>query len=188
MQIDGSLFQLFLIKNRRLPLGKIGTVVLEQEPAFHDYTNHVIRPVREVLHFSPKTEPALQEEFEQFAGQRGIDKTGVAALLGQIKEQLTLHKRAVLAGIGTLKIEDSVYKLIGEEVSQDYLPAVTARAVIHEGDVHEVKVGEEVHSSEEMKALLAAKKTKDYWWVYALILLIVAAGAILYYLYGDRLK
>jgi hypothetical protein len=187
MQIESSLFQPFLIKYRKLPLGKLGTVVLQQEPAFHEYTSQVIRPVREVLGFSPKTDAGLMESFEAFAEKKGVDKSGVQLLIDQIKSQLNKNKEALLVGIGTLKIENNVYKLVGEDVSQDYLAPVTAGAVIHEGDVHDVKVGEEVHSSEEMKAMLAAKKTKDYWWVYALILLVVAIAAILYSVYGDKL-
>ena len=187
MQTESSLFQLFLIKYRKLPLGKLGTVVLEQEPAFHEYTSQVIRPVKEVIGFSPKTDAALIQSFEAFAEKRGVDKTGVTVLFDQIGDQLKNNKEALLAGVGTLKIENNGYKLIGADISNEYLAPVTAGAVIHEGDVHDVKVGEQVHSSEEMKAMLAAKKTKDYWWVYALILLVLAIAAVLYSVYGDKL-
>jgi len=187
MQIESSLFQPFLIKYRKLPLGNLGTVVLQQEPAFHEYTSQVIRPVKDVFGFSPKTEAGLMESFETFAEKRGIGKNSVALLIEQIKSQLSKNNEALLEGIGTLKIENNVYKLVGSDISKDYLPPVKATAVIHEGDVHDVKVGEQVRSSEEMKEMLAAKKTKDYWWVYALILLVVAIAAVLYSVYGDRL-
>lgn len=188
MQIDSSLFQLFLIKYRRLPLGKIGTVILEQEPAFHEYTSQVVRPVKEVLKFSPKADAVLLDRFEDFAAQRGVDKNGVAALFEQIKSELSKTKQALLSGVGTLSIENSVYKLEGQDLSALYLPPVEAGAVIHEGDIHDVKVGEQVHTSEEMKEILSGKKTKDNWWIYALILVLVAIVAMLYYVYGGQLK
>ncbi|UAY54004.1 hypothetical protein [Arachidicoccus terrestris] len=188
MQRDSSLFQLFLIKYRRLPLGKIGTVVLEQEPAFHEYTSQVIRPVKEVLRFSPKADSALQDKFEEFAQLKGVDKNRVTALFDQIKTQLDKSKQALLSGVGTLQIENNIYKLVGEDLSDVYLPPVSAGAVIHEGDVHEVKVGEQIHTSDEMKEILSGKKGNDYWWIYALVLILVAIVAMLYYVYGGQLR
>lgn len=188
MQIDCSLFQLFLIKNRRLPLGNIGTVVLEQEPAFHEYINQVIQPVKEVLRFSPKSDPTLLDKFVGFAQQRGMGKQGVEDLFDQIQAQLDKENKALLLGVGTLSIENSIYKLEGEDLSSTYLAPVNAGAVIHQGDVHEVKVGEQVHTSEEMKAILSGKKSNDYWWIYALILVLVAIVAMLYYVYGGEVQ
>lgn len=184
MQKDFSLFQLFLIKYRRLPLGKIGTVEVKQEPAFHEYTNQVIRPVKEVLQFTPRTEPDLLNKFEQFAQHSGVDKNGVAELFTHIKTDLEKNRQALLPGVGMLKIENSIYKLEGEDLSAVYFSPVAAGAVIHEGEIHNVKVGEQVHTSEEMKEILSGKKSKDNWWIYALILVLVAIAAMLYYLYG----
>jgi hypothetical protein len=190
MQIDSSLLQLFLIDNKMLPLGKLGTVILEEQQAFHEYASSVIRPASEVLQFSPKENPKLQGDFERFVIARGGTADQVKELLDQIKGQLSLNKQVTLEGIGTLKIDNNIYKLLAEDenLTGNYLAPVRATAVVHEGDVHDVKVGERVHSSEEMKALLQDNKSKDYWWVYALILVIVAIAAILYYLYGDQLK
>ncbi|SEA06139.1 hypothetical protein SAMN05192529_10781 [Arachidicoccus rhizosphaerae] len=188
MPIDFSLLQRFLISHKRLPLGKLGTVILEEQQAFHEYTSSVIRPASEVLQFSPKTDNVLQQEFESFVVKKGGTIDQVKELSEQIKQQLSQSKQVVLEGIGTLKIENNIYKIFGEDLTAAYLAPVAASAVVHEGDVHDVKVGEQVHSSEEMKALLQENKSKDYWWVYALILVVVAIAAILYYLYGDQLK
>jgi len=188
MQIDSSLLQLFLINNRKLPLGKLGTVTLDEQQAFHEYTSAVIRPASELLQFSPKTDSQLQEAFERFVIQKGGSRTQITELLDQIRSQLSQNKEVVLEGIGTLKIDNNIYKLWGEDLTGTYSAPVAASAVVHQGDVHDVKVGEQVHTSEEMKALLQENKSKDYWWVYALILVVVAIAAILYYLYGDQLK
>lgn len=186
MQIDPSLFQLYLIKNRRLPLGKMGMLTLEKVAAAHEYTHRVIHPGREVLSFSPNTDKELLQDFEDFAVSKGVDRKGVGKFFEQIREQLSKHREVVLEGIGRLSLENNVYKLTATDRTGAYFAAVPANAVIHEGEVHEVTVGEQVRTSTEMKEMLFAEKPKDYWWVYALILVVVAIAAILYYVYGDQ--
>ena len=187
MQIDCSLFQLYLFKYHSVPLGKIGTIIMENIPAFHDYTSRTIHPSMEVFKFTPTINNDLEEKFQVFAEQKGYGSPALAEVYETIKTQLKQNSKVNLTGLGTLLIENSIYRFDPEVISDKFLVPVTAGAVIHEGEVHEVKVGEQVHTSEEMKEMLSGKKSKDYWWVYALILVVVAVAAILYYVYGDKL-
>ena len=186
MQIQRPIFELFLMKFRSLPIGNLGTVVLEREAAFHDYTSKVIQPAKDKLSFLPSARPELISELEQFAQGYGVSTIEIRAMFGQIEQQLNDSQQALIQGIGVLKIENNSYVIVEDDIVPKYFSPIQAGAVIHEGAVHEVKVGENVRTSDEMKAMLASKPSKDYWWVYALLLVLVAIAALLYYLYGDQ--
>ena len=188
MHMNSPVFQLFLMKKRKLPLGSIGTVVLERQPAFHDYSSRLIQPERDTLRFLPNTENGLLTEFEEFAGGYGLGKQAIEEWIESLESKLNKDNKAELEGIGILKIENNSYIFDTEDHLESYYSPINVEAVIHAGSVHNVKVGEDVRTSEEMKVMLTSKKSKDYWWVYALLLVIVAIAALFYYIYGDQMK
>ena len=185
MQVQSPVFQLFLMKFGSLPIGSIGTVVLESLPAYHEYTSKLIHPSKDKLDFLPKADLDLLSKFEKFATLYGLTSKDVKYIFKQIEGLLETEKKVNIEGIGLLKIENSTYRLEATDHTQKYFMPIKSGAVIHEGSVHEVKVGENVRTSDEMKAMLAEKPSKDYWWVYALLLVIVAVAALFYYLYVD---
>jgi hypothetical protein len=180
-----ALLQSFFLLHRRFSIPALGTVLVKKAPAYHDFSNNLIYPAKEEIEFNPEPLPALIGSFEKYAlALKSVTREEIEAFFMSLKADLKAKGQVEFKGIGVLSIEHNTYRITANELTECYLPPVPIKALIHEGELHEIKVGEDIRTNAEMKALLAERKTKDYWWVYALILLVVAVGAILYYVYG----
>lgn len=180
-----SLLQSFFLLHRRFSIPALGTVMVKTAPAYHDFSNNLIYPAKEDIEFSPDPNPALIQLFEKYAlGMKSVQPEDITGFFSELKAELKAKGQVAFQGIGVLRIEHNTYHFLASDLTEGYLPPVEIKAVIHEGELHEIKVGEDVRTNAEMKVLLAEKKSRDYWWIYALILLLVAVGAILYYVYG----
>lgn len=185
LQINDALRTFFLL-HRKFSIPALGTLFVKTEPAYHDFSNNLLYPSRELLDFRPEVDQKCIDLFKNYCKeQKNISEEGIVSYLKSLKQDIRSGKRLSLEGIGTLSIVNNAYKVDGLDLSAKYQEPVEAKAVVHEGDLHDIKVGEDVRTNAEMKALLTEKKSKDYWWIYALILVLVAVGAILYYIYGQ---
>lgn len=180
------LIRTFFLLHRRFSIPALGTLFVKTDPAYHDFSNSLLYPSKELLAFKPEPEERLVELFRDYASEHGqIAHEETNAYLKSLKQDIRSGKTLYFEGIGSLRIENNTYQLSSEDLAQTYQPPVGARAVVHEGELHDITVGTDVRTNEEMKVLLADKKSKDYWWIYALILVLVAIGAIVYYVYFE---
>ena len=91
-----------------------------------------------------------------------------------------------LPGIGSFqKAYEKNYSFHSALSFQEYFPEVVAERIIRSDSNHNVRVGEEDKSRNEMQEILANNVSlKDNsWWIFAIILAIVGIVAILYRYY-----
>ncbi|BAV04612.1 hypothetical protein [Filimonas lacunae] len=108
-----------------------------------------------------------------------------------LKNELGRGNEGKLPGIGTLRKEfGESYSFQPEQSVQQYFPDTVAERVVRKDATHEVKVGENIRSSNEMKEMLkddepsapaSTEPHHDKWWLYAIIMAIVALIALIYY-------
>lgn len=183
----GDFIQPFFLLHRQFAIPRLGTVYLKPEPAFHDFSKSQILPDHEVLEYKPEIDQQVIDLFDGYV-QSGsaFSREQVLSYLQSLYRLLRTNGSLDLAGIGSIHVENNTYHLTPLDPAGDYYLPVTAKAVIHEGALHDIKVGEAVHTNAEMKTMLAEKKSRDNWWIYALLLVLVAAAAMVYYLYSDK--
>lgn len=183
----GDFIQPFFLLHRRFSIPRLGTVYLKPEPAFHDFSKSQVFPVHEVLEYKRDTDEQVIDLFDRYV-QAGsaFTREQILNYLQSLYRLLRTNGCLDLAGIGSIRVENNTYHLTPMDPAGDYYLPVTAKAVIHEGELHDIKVGEQVRTNAEMKTMLAENKSGDNWWIYALILVLVAAAAMVYYIYGDK--
>lgn len=175
-----ALYQYFL-RYQELSLPGIGTFTLQTTPARGDFAARLIHPpVRSVewsaeakdhpAHFYPWLATLLKQPAGTVIGQ-------FHDFCGQLKEQLQSGAKVNWKGMGVLS------KGTGRTIRftpEEWMPLegpVTAEKVIREKAEHDVRVGEDQRTAEEMRAFLNPERTKaSRWWVAALILFIPAVA------------
>lgn len=174
----------------------IGSFTVEHIPGRLDFLNKQLHSPISVIRFS-MDKNALPEKtvYEFLAEDLGLSEIEAIKQFNDLsfylKDELSRGREGVLPGIGKLKKEfGESYSFHPEQSVQQYFPDTVAERVVRKDATHEVKVGEEIRTSNEMKTLLkeeepatksVATEHQEKWWLYAIILAIVALIALIYY-------
>ena len=183
-------FRKYLALNKKLSLPGIGTLVLEDIPARLDFANKTIHSPLSVIRFSSDS-TSFNHQFLDFISQElQVDEEDafrkVTAILKQLQSNLDSSGMVELPGIGSFqKAYEKNYSFHSALSFQEYFPEVVAERIIRSDSNHNVRVGEEDKSRNEMQEILANNVSlKDNsWWIFAIILAIVGIVAILYRYY-----
>lgn len=182
----------------------IGSFTVEHIPGRLDFLNKQLHSPMSVIRFS-MDKNAIPEKsvYEFLAEDMAVSEIEAIKQFNDLsfylKDELSRGREGVLPGIGKLKKEfGESYSFQPEQSVKQYFPDTVAERVVRKDATHDVKVGENVRSSREMKQQLhkdedaagenevtgsrsSAEPHHDKWWLYATILAIVALVALIYY-------
>lgn len=181
----------------------IGSFTVEHIPGRLDFLNKQLHSPMSVIRFS-MDKNAIPEKsvYEFLAEDMAVSEIEAIKQFNDLsfylKDELSKGREGVLPGIGRLKKEfGESYSFTPEQSVKQYFPDTVAERVVRKDATHDVKVGENVRSSKEMKQQLqkeeepaetgvtssrsSAEPQHDKWWLYATILAIVALIALIYY-------
>lgn len=188
----------YLIFNKKMVIPGIGSFTVEHIPGRLDFLNKQLHSPISVIRFSMDRHATPEKSLYEFLSEdMAVPEIQAIKQFNDLsfylKDELSKGRDGVLPGIGSLKKEfgDS-YSFHPEQSVQQYFPDTVAERVVRKDATHEVKVGEDIRSSNEMKEMLRdddddENETKsveahhDKWWLYAIILAIVALIALIYY-------
>lgn len=175
--MDQHLYK-YLVLNQKLSIPQLGSFRISQESAYID-TEGFVHPPMPVLHFTEELIPAPDKTFFYFLSEEmGVDELAAIKQFHdyeyQLRNDLELHKKISMTGIGTLSRENGtalvfepaqdlsvLLPLVHLDKNASALPLVAAEQTIEE------------ETDETTR--------RDYWWFYAIILLILGLGALAYY-------
>lgn len=193
----------YLIFNKKMVIPGIGSFTVEHIPGRLDFLNKQLHSPMSVIRFS-MDKNAIPEKsvYEFLAEDLAISEIDAIKQFNDLsfylKDELSKGREGALPGIGKLKKEfGESYSFHPEQSVKQYFPDTVAERVVRKDATHDVKVGESVRSSNEMKKRLqkdeepdrevavsndsSAEPHHDKWWLYATILAIVALIALIYY-------
>ena len=169
----------YLIRFKELSLPGIGTISLQTTSARGDFAARLIHaPVQQIswkaeatdhpAHFYPWLAALMQipagEAINQFHD-----------FCSQLKEQVYAGAKIDWKGVGVITKGAGRTIRFEPAVSTPVETAVTAEKIIREKAEHDVRVGEEKRTADEMRAYLNPEKaTPSRWWIAALVLGLLA--------------
>lgn len=178
----------YLILYKKLNVPGIGTFLLERKPAVTDLTHRQVNPPAFTIVFTNNHDTPARKFFLWLAGRLGIHYHEAIvrfnSFVYDLKDQLSAGSKITWHNVGTLTRNISGdYRFESALQDQHFDQPVSAARIIREKAVHQIRVGEEEKTSEEMiERLHPPPKALSYWWAPALIVAIVLLIALgLYY-------
>lgn len=181
-----SLYE-FLILNKRLSLPGIGTIVLFQNTALHDYADRLFIPPSYIFRIDSKADQPSKKLFDWLSAAKGISEWDAIRSVNdfsfELKKKLTEEGEVSWDKIGVfsrndhgeIALDSPVISLPGEK-------AVVAEKVIRLKAEHSVLVGEQERSSIQMEEYFTqTPPKKNYAWVVAIILTVLSIMFIGWY-------
>lgn len=174
----------------------IGTFTVEQLPGRLDFLNKQLHSPIPVIRFNMDKTAQPDKSMYEFIMEDmgGISEIDAIKKFNDLtfflQSELSKKGEATLPGVGKLQKEfGDTYSFQPEQSVQQYFPDTVAERVVRKDATHEVKVGEDIRNSNEMKTLLKdddddddeKAPAADKWWLYAIILAIVALIALICY-------
>lgn len=188
-----SLYE-YLVLQKSLSLPGIGTFVVERKPADFNFANKEINPPLYSIAFKNESDTEPSKRFFNWLAN-ALKTTELDAVMqfnqfnAELRNKLYAGSRLDWKGIGLLS------KNAGGDIVLEAAPAVadgpvlTANRVIREKAEHNVRVGEQEKTSDEMREMLSHTTVKrSYWKIAAIVVLILSVAFIAYYLYTNGLS
>ena len=176
----------YLYQTKSCPLTGLGGLFIKSTASIPDFSNKLIHPpIPEIQFVSTEYDPA--DLISYIIAATGADESEVTVALDhysdQLKNKLSNNGTAYLEGIGHLYINSSgVITFKSKKIPDQFLPAVTAKRVIHPNAEHNLLVGDKETTNTEMSEFLnVVPVMKDRWWIWAIVIAAVAGAAILIY-------
>jgi hypothetical protein len=176
--------QQYLIFHRNLPVPGIGTFFLEQSPAVADLPNRVIHAPSYLVKHKSEVDSLPKHFFSWLGHVLGIPDREAQSLFEEFGHRMADDTRAGKIirwhGVGEIKSNEGQLQFNGYSFSDEN--AVAAYKVIRENAQHQVRVGEDVRSSDEMTRMLKTEvKTRKYSLLIPLIIFLLAIAYITWY-------
>jgi hypothetical protein len=174
----------YLILNNRLNVPGIGTFLLERKPAVTDLTHRQVNPPAFTIGFTDSNETPTRKFFYWLADRLGIHYHEAIvrfnSFVYDLRAQLTAGNKITWSNVGTLSKSISGNVRFESALEYQYFDhPVSAARIIREKAVHQIRVGEQEKTSEEMiERLHPGQKPLTYWWTPALIAAIVLLIAL----------
>lgn len=182
-----KLIQKFLALHYHLSLPGIGNFTVETTPAELDFTNRNITSSYNTIVFTDDKLPAEKKFYSFLSQELNIDEVHAVRkftdFTTQLQDDLKTKKSVAFKGIGTLTKQTSNVILFQPEEMPAYFPELAVERIIRKNTTHNVRVGEDDKTSDEMQTALHQPKIKaqERWWIAAIILAAIGIIAIVAY-------
>jgi hypothetical protein len=187
------LFIEYLSAAKKLPLQGVGALGVKRIAAQLDISERqVISPATSLEFISEVADPGTGEFVAWLASKLGVEISQAELQYHQFINgwisSLQQQKNVSWKGVGGWQINENQSISFTPEMSPAFegLP-VRAEKLIRENSSHQVRVGEEHRSSEEMTALLTAKTktvSMDWWLGVSALVLLVAFWSFYFFQYS----
>lgn len=181
----------YLMLHEQVCLPGVGRFYKHRKPSKLDFANKVFEaPVHEIL-FEEEAVSADRKFYAFLSREQGIDEVEAIRHFHEFaydfKNHVTHHNETELPGFGWMKSSNGRLSFASADLLQNYFPATAALKVIRENAEHQILVGDQHRTSNEMQEMLddgvATSQRKSRWWIAAVVLGIASIAAIVYYYY-----
>lgn len=169
----------YLLKNNRLTLPGIGTLLLEKSSAQVDFPNRKAEAA--AYSVSMAQEMNVPADFYSWLGAvMGITAREAVVRFSDfvfdLKKEISAGTTVNWSGVGTInKGLAGEMKFIAEKTPVFQEHAIIAEKVIRDKAEHMVRVGEVERTSEEMTEMLnQPEKVKSLWWIWAAVAALIS--------------
>lgn len=180
------LIKRYLYLHKSISLNGIGTLFLEEIPAWIDYPNKLLHPSQYKLQF--QTTSGSDDHFsawmsEQLNVSKEESEKQTAHFISDLKQSLSNHKVVEWEGLGFFKNDENQVLRFTSSLNLETGEPVPAEKIIRKNAEHFIRVGEQEKTNTQMQELLFGTKKKALfqWWYSAVILLVLGIAAILYF-------
>jgi hypothetical protein len=174
----------YLLHYKNLPVPGIGTFFLERIPASADLPNRVIHAPTYQVRYKTEVDSLPRHFFSWLGHVLGVPDREAQAMFEEFGNRLAEDTRAgkIIRWQGVGEIRNGEGRLNFDGYDFRLESAVAANKVIRENAQHQVRVGEDLRSSEEMTRMLKAEvKTRKYPLLLPFIILLLAISFIVWY-------
>lgn len=181
----------YLFQYKNCPLPGFGSLTMVSTAAEADFTSHLIRAPRQLIHFSDKEMNAAN--FVNYVAEKmHANERDVTASLRDfsisLKNEISANAKAALPGIGDFFVDEHGNTIFEQSALPGvFVQPVTAIRVIHPNAEHSILVGDKETTNTMMTEYFSDDEAvKDRWWIWAVVLCGLALLALVIYFSNEN--